>query len=150
MMVIRWLALIFIVALGVTGVVGQQATGADATLNVASAVVGGKSQSILVDAKGMSLYYLTSDTATSSVCTGGCAEAWPPLLSTSVPKAPAPATGKLATVKTANGSQVSYNGHLLYRFGDDSKAGDVEGEGLHGPQNGVWHVATPGLKALAI
>ena len=148
-MVIRRWALILVAALVVAGVVGQQATGADATLNVASAVVGGKSQQILVDAKGMSLYYLTSDTATSSVCTGGCAEAWPPLLSTSVPKAPAPATGKLALIKTANGSQVSYNGHLLYKFGDDSKAGDVEGEGLHGPQNGVWHVATPGLKALA-
>ena len=149
-MVIRRWALILVAALVVAGVVEQQATGADATLNVASAVVGGKSQQILVDAKGLSLYYLTSDTAASSACTGGCAEAWPPLLSTSVPKAPAPATGKLATVKTANGSQVSYNGHLLYRFGDDSKAGDVEGEGLHGPQNGVWHVATPTLKPLAM
>jgi len=148
-MVIRRWALILVAALVVAGVVGQQATGANATLNVASAVVGGKSQQIFVDAKGLSLYYLSSDTATSSVCTGGCAEAWPPLLSTSIPKAPAPATGKLATIKTANGSQVSYNGHLLYRFGDDSKAGDVEGEGLHGPQNGVWHVATPDLKPLA-
>ena len=149
-MVIRRWALILVAALVVAGVVGQQATGADATLNVASAVVGGKSQQILVDAKGLSLYYLSSDTATSSVCTGGCAEAWPPLLSTSPPKAPAPATGKLATVKTANGSQVSYNGRLLYRFGVDSKPGDVQGEGRNGPQNGVWHVATPDLKALAM
>ncbi|HKV43219.1 MAG TPA: hypothetical protein VJT32_00860 [bacterium] len=55
-------------------------------------------------------------------------------------------TGKLAIIKTANGSQVSYNGHLLYRFGVDSKPGDVQGEGRHGPQNGMWHVATPDLK----
>lgn len=120
------------------------------TLNVASAVVRGKSQRILVDVKGMSLYYLTSDKVASSACTGKCAHAWPPLLSASAPKAPASVTGKLAVTKTANGSQVSYNGHLLYRFGDDSKPGDVRGEGIHGPQNGVWHVATPALKPLAM
>ena len=147
-MVTRWWALKLVATLVFLGAVGPQATGADAlTLNVASATVGGKSQQILVDAKGMSLYYLSSDTATSSACTGGCASAWPPLLSDNAPKAPASVTGKLATVKTANGNQVSYNGHLLYRFSDDSKSGDVQGDALHGPQNGVWHVATPGLKA---
>jgi len=120
------------------------------TLNVASAMIEGKSQPILVDVKGMSLYYLTSDTATTSACTGGCAGAWPPLLGVVAPKTPASVTGKLAIIKTANGSQVSYNGHLLYRFGVDSKPGDVQGEGRHGPQNGAWHVATPELKPLGI
>ena len=123
-----------------------QAPSQSPALNVASAVSEGKSQPILVDVKGMSLYYLTSDKATSSSCTGGCAGAWPPLLGAVAPKAPASVTGKLAVIKTANGSQVSYNGHLLYRFGDDSKPGDVQGEGRNGPQNGVWHVATPDLK----
>jgi len=149
-MVTRWWALTLVAALVCAGVVGPRANGADFTVNVASATVGGKSQQILVDAKGMSLYYLTSDTLTSSACTGGCAGAWPPLLSASAPTAPASVKGKLAVVKTANGSQVSYNGHLLYRFGDDSKPGDVQGEGLHGPQNGVWHVATPDLKSSAM
>ncbi len=147
-MVKLWWTLVLVAVLVFAGSVGRQATGADAlTLNVANATVGGKAQQILVDAKGMSLYYLTSDTATTSACTGGCASAWPPLVSEGAPKAPSSATGKLAVVKTANGSQVSYNGHLLYRFSDDNKAGDVQGEGVHGPQNGVWHVATPGLKA---
>ncbi len=118
------------------------------TLNVASATVGGKSQQILVDAKGMSLYTLSSDTASSSACMGGCASAWPPLVSDTAPTAPASAKGKLAVVKIADRSQVSYNGHLLYRFGVDSKPGEVQGEGRNGPQNGVWHVATPDLKAL--
>ena len=123
-----------------------QAPSQSPALNVASAVIEGKSQPILVDVKGMSLYYLTSDKATSSACTAKCAGAWPPLLGAVAPKAPTSVTGKLAVVKTANGSQVSYNGHLLYRFGDDSKPGDVQGEGLKGPQSGVWHVATPDLK----
>jgi predicted lipoprotein with Yx(FWY)xxD motif len=116
------------------------------TLNVASAMIGGKSQPILVDVKRMSLYYLTSDTATSSACTGGCAGTWPPLLSDSVPAAPSSAMGKLAIVTTANGSQVSYNGHLLYRFKPDTKPGDVNGDGIKGPKDGVWHVATPDVK----
>jgi predicted lipoprotein with Yx(FWY)xxD motif len=150
-MVTRWWTLMLVAALVFAAAVGPRATGADAVaLKVASATVGGKSQQILVDEKGMSLYYLSSDTATSSACTGGCASAWPPLLSDAAPKAPASVTGKLATVKTANGSQVSYNGHLLYRFADDSKPSDVQGEGVKGPQNGIWHVATPGLKPLGM
>jgi predicted lipoprotein with Yx(FWY)xxD motif len=116
------------------------------TLNVASAMIEGKSQPILVDVKGMSLYYLTSDTATSSACTGGCAGNWPALLSDSAPTAPSSARGKLAIVKTANGSQVSYNSHLLYRFKQDTKPSDVNGDGIKGPKNGVWHVATPDMK----
>src|SRR2546426_2303892 len=107
-MVIRWWALALVAALVCAGVVGPRAHGADLTLNVASATVGGKPQQILVDAKGMSLYFLTSDTVTSSACTGGCAGAWPPLLSAGAPTAPASVKGKLAVVKTANGSQVSF------------------------------------------
>jgi predicted lipoprotein with Yx(FWY)xxD motif len=143
MTVRHWWTLIFVAAFVIAGAVGQPASGADTTVNVASATVGGKTQQILVDAKGMSLYTLSSDTASSSACTGGCASAWPPLLSAGEPTAPPSAKGKLALVKTANGSQVSYSEHLLYRFSDDSKAGDVQGEGLNGPKNGVWHVATP-------
>jgi predicted lipoprotein with Yx(FWY)xxD motif len=37
------------------------------------------------------------------------------------------------------------DGHLLYRFSGDHETGDINGEGKHGPQNGTWHVATPGL-----
>ena len=124
----------------------QPASHSTTTVNVASAMIGGKSQPILVDVKRMSLYYLTSDTATSSACTGGCAGTWPALLSGRVPTAPASAMGKLAIVKTANGSQVSYKGHLLYRFKHDTKPSDVNGNGIKGPKNGVWHVATPDMK----
>ncbi len=115
------------------------------TVNVANATVTGQSQPILVDGKGLALYYLTSDTATTSACTGGCAGFWPPLTSTGTPTGPSSLPGKLAVVKTANGSQVSYSGHLLYRYAPDTKPGDVGGDGKTGPQNGTWHVATPTL-----
>jgi predicted lipoprotein with Yx(FWY)xxD motif len=105
-------------------------------------------QQVLVDANGMTLYYLTSDTATTSACTGGCAGFWPPLLASGTPTAPSLLAGKLTVVKTANGSQVSYNGHLLYRYAPDTKPGDAGGDGKTGPQNGTWHVATPVLKVM--
>jgi len=118
------------------------------TVNVASATVMGQSQQILVDGKGMTLYYLTSDTAMASACTGGCPKNWPPLLSTGTPMGPSSLPGKLAVAHTANGSQVSYNGHLLYRYATDMKPGDVTGDGKMGPKNGTWHVATPSTKAM--
>ena len=34
----------------------------------------------LVDGRGMTLYMFTKDGANQSNCTGGCLEAWPPLL----------------------------------------------------------------------
>ncbi len=118
------------------------------TVNVANATVGGQSRQILVDGKGLALYYLTSDTATTSACTGGCAGFWPPLTSTGTPTGPSSLPGKLAVVKTANGSQVTYNGHPLYRYAPDTKPGDVGGDGKPGPQNGTWHVATPAMPAM--
>ena len=118
------------------------------TVNVATATVMGRSQQILVDAKGLTLYYLTSDTATTTACTGGCAGFWPPLLSNEPPTGPSALSGKLAVVKTADGPQVSYRGHFLYRYAPDTKPGDVRGDGKHGPKGGIWHVATPAMNAM--
>ena len=141
------LVLLLVLAGGMGAIAPQVRAAEMMTVNVQNGTVMGKPQPILVDAKGLSLYYLTSDAMTSSACTGGCAGVWPPLLSSTTPTAPSSAPGKLAVVKTANGSQVSYNGHLLYRYAPDAKPGDVGGDGKQGPQNGVWHVATPNLKA---
>jgi secreted repeat protein with Y-X4-D motif len=41
-----------------------------------------------------------------------------------------------------HGSQVAYNGHLLYTFAED-QAGQVTGQGVQG-----FFVATPGLTAI--
>jgi len=137
---------LLVLAAGLGGITPQVHAAAMMTVNVQNATVMGQPQPILVDATGMTLYYLTSDTMMASACTGQCATVWPPLLSSGTPMAPSSATGKLGVVKTANGSQVSYNGHLLYRYAPDKKPGDVGGDGRHGPQNGMWHVATPTMK----
>jgi predicted lipoprotein with Yx(FWY)xxD motif len=113
---------------------GQNAA---ATVRTAQAAVAGKTESILVNAQGLPLYYYRPDTATKSLVTGSLAQLWPPLTS------PAPAgtgvSGKLTVLNDVNGHQVTYNSHPLYTFIDD-QAGHVNGQGV---QN--FFVATPGL-----
>src|SRR5579859_5980284 len=86
------------------------------TLQTATVTVKGQSQTVLTDAHGRTLYYFTADSATQSACSGSCAQMWPPLLSTASggPTSSSALTGTLSTQADANGSQVEYNGHLLY------------------------------------
>jgi predicted lipoprotein with Yx(FWY)xxD motif len=117
------------------------APSSDLPIHTATATVKGASTTILTNANGFTLYYRTIDTATN-VCSDGCASAWPPLLSpTGAPTSATQLPGKLDVLQDANGAQVTYNGHPLYTFASDSKAGDVNGEGF----GGVWFVATPNL-----
>jgi predicted lipoprotein with Yx(FWY)xxD motif len=113
------------------------------TIKTATATVGTKSETILTDAQGLTLYYFTPDTSTTSACTGGCASNWPPLLVTgsASPTSDTTLSGKLTTLTDANGTQVEYNGHLLYTFAGDSGPGQTKGQGV----GGKWYVATPDL-----
>jgi predicted lipoprotein with Yx(FWY)xxD motif len=99
--------------------------------------------SFLVGPNGMTLYTLSSETSTGSVCTGGCLANWPPLLVTpggSV-SGPAGATGTFSTfTRTDNGTtQVAFNGRPLYYFAGDSAAGQANGQGIKA-LGGVWSV----------
>jgi predicted lipoprotein with Yx(FWY)xxD motif len=114
--------------------------GSTVSINTATATLHGKSVQILTNAQGLTLYYRTSDTA-SSVCSGSCATAWPPLLSTSVPASATSLPGKLTLLTDTNGSQLEYNGHPLYTFSGDNAAGQMNGEGI----GGVWFVVTTDL-----
>ncbi|HWE68843.1 MAG TPA: hypothetical protein VG205_00700 [Acidimicrobiales bacterium] len=115
-------------------------TAVTATLHSAPATVGGASETILVDNRDFPLYTYQPDTATKSMVTGELAFLWPPLVSTS-PTANG-AGGTLKGVSTSNGHQVTYNGHFLYTFRQDSP-GQVTGQGV---QN--FFVATPGISTL--
>ena len=85
----------------------------------------------LVDGTGLTLYLFTKDEGTTTACTGGCAENWPPIIAEGDP------TGgdgiDAALLGTADGiepNQVTYNGHLLYYFHEDTAPGDTNGVGL--------------------
>lgn len=128
---------------GVSNGGGQTPTTAPsstATIKTATMTVKGKSVTAFTNAQGKTLYYNTSDTA-SSVCSGGCASAWPPFLSTALPSVSTTLPGTLSLMTDANGSQVAYNGHPLYVFSGDTAPGQINGEGV----GGVWFVATTDL-----
>jgi predicted lipoprotein with Yx(FWY)xxD motif len=110
------------------------------TLHAATAVVNGKSQSILVDAKGLALYYFQGDTAKKSNVGGALLRLWPALVSAHPVGTGTP--GKLTALQAANGHQVTYNGRFLYTFIDDTP-GHVNGQGVSG-----FFVATPHLKSI--
>lgn len=94
---------------------------------------------ILTTSKGRSLYSLSAETNGRFICTGGCLSSWRPLLVPAGVKPTGPV--KLGTVKRSEGkAQVTFKGRPLYSFSGDSKAGDVNGEGIK--DVGTWHVAT--------
>jgi predicted lipoprotein with Yx(FWY)xxD motif len=90
-------------------------TGASsATVDVASSGLG----TILVNAHGRSLYLFHADMGTKSACSGPCAAAWAPLVTTGQPTAGSGAQGPLLGTSTRSDGtrQVTYNGHPLYLF----------------------------------
>jgi predicted lipoprotein with Yx(FWY)xxD motif len=111
------------------------------TLHTATATVGGKTESILVNVKGLPLYYFRSDTAKKSLVGGELARLWPPLLSAKPTSTGL--QGALTALKEPNGQQVAFNGHFLYTFVDDAP-GHVTGQGVSN-----FFVATPGLKTIS-
>jgi len=110
--------------------------------------VKGQSETVLTNSNGATLYYLTSDTATTVACSGQCATFWPPvLLPSGQPAAAVALPGKLTVANTANGMQVEYNGHPLYAFVKDKTGDGTNGEGVNA-FGGTWHVVTPSLSAM--
>jgi predicted lipoprotein with Yx(FWY)xxD motif len=91
----------------------------------------------LVDADGMTLYVFDRDsTPGESACNGKCAVNWPPFAAS----ADAKATGDWTVILRGDGSiQWAYKGKPLYKWMDDHKPGDVDGDG----RNNVWHIVSP-------
>jgi predicted lipoprotein with Yx(FWY)xxD motif len=142
--VIAWLAGCVGLVL-VTAAAGPAAHGAEYTVETATITVDGAQKRVLTDGRGRTLYYLSTDTPARSTCTGGCAKVWIALLSASTPTSEDPLPGALALVKTEHGSQVSYNGHLLYTYSGDRAPHQANGQGV----GGKWWVATVDLTPMA-
>jgi len=93
---------------------------------------------MLVGPNQMTLYTFDRDAAGSgkSVCNGGCATNWPPLM------APpgAQAIGDWSVVTRDDGAkQWAYKGWPLYYWAKDSRPGDASGDGV----GGAWRLARP-------
>jgi predicted lipoprotein with Yx(FWY)xxD motif len=98
------------------------------------------------------LYSYSLDTSSSSACTGACAREFPPLLTSGTPGIEGTdVTGHLGTFTRADGTtQLTYDGHPLYTFGDEGikrspmgggvALGDGNGKVVGG---GTFSVVTP-------
>jgi len=116
------------------------ASGQSATLGVANGDLG----KILVDSQGRTLYLFQKDSGTTSSCTAACAVNWPPLRADGKPTLGSGADVSLVgtTMRSDGKSQVTYNGHPLYRFSGDTKPGDTNGEGVNA-FGGLWYAIAP-------
>jgi predicted lipoprotein with Yx(FWY)xxD motif len=116
-----------------------------ATVSVANTGLG----NILVDSQGRTLYLFQKDSGTKSACSGACASAWPPLRASGKPTAGSGAkASSLGTTPRSDGKpQVTYNGHPLYGYQGDSKAGDTTGQGSTG-FGAPWYVLSASGNAI--
>ncbi|WOH18165.1 hypothetical protein IRJ34_17690 [Paenarthrobacter sp. GOM3] len=111
---------------------------AAAEMKVASSSAG----QIVVDSKGMSLYFFTKDVKDSgkSACVDACLAAWPIFTTTSDAPAVEGVTGTVGTITSPDGKKhVTLNGMPLYYYAKDKAPGDVTGQGV----GSVWYLVSP-------
>jgi predicted lipoprotein with Yx(FWY)xxD motif len=98
---------------------------------------------VLVDAKGHTLYWFAIDTPTASKCTGSCATYWPPVIGKPTAAAGMSLPKGLGTITRSNGQmQATYDGHPLYTYAADTAPGQVKGNALN-VSGGLWWAMTP-------
>jgi predicted lipoprotein with Yx(FWY)xxD motif len=104
-------------------------------------------QAVIVDSAGMTLYLYEPDgTSTTSTVPAGIKSNWPPAIGDSATVgAGLDAAKAKANTQSDGTSQLSYNGHLLYLFVGDTKAGDANGQAL----GGVWFVLSAAGEKIA-
>ena len=93
----------------------------------------------LVDADGLTLYGFTQDSATSSACSGACAENWPPVPGDTSVSSELDAAMVSTITRDDGTTQLVFGEWPLYRFAGDAAPGDVNGQGI----NDVWYVIGP-------
>ncbi len=90
---------------------------------------------------GLTLYINTKEEGGQIVCTGSCAQAWPPVAASgTVPASPSGVHGTFGTVTRPDGTtQLTFDGMPLYTFAGDTAPGQANGQGL----SGVWYAVGP-------
>ncbi|WP_435209153.1 SCO0930 family lipoprotein [Streptomyces sp. bgisy034] len=130
------------------GAAGQEGTGTQAAsageLAVATNAELGE---LLTDSDGMTLYRFDKDVAepAKSNCDGDCATKWPPVPADDATAGVGIDKNKLGSVTRTDGTkQLTIDGWPAYRYAKDTKAGDVNGQGV----GGTWYALAPtGKKA---
>jgi predicted lipoprotein with Yx(FWY)xxD motif len=109
-------------------------------------------KTIVVDARGRTLYRLSGDSPTHLKCTASCTGFWPPLTVRSRHvrlRAGKGVHGRLAVFRRKDGTfQVTLAGHPLYRFSGDSAKGMANGQGIKS-FGGTWSTVAAGSSTSA-
>jgi predicted lipoprotein with Yx(FWY)xxD motif len=116
------------------------------SLGVATQKVAGKSEKIVVDRAGVTIYELSGESLSHLQCTTRtCLNLWPPVevrsASSRPPKA-AGVPGTLSILRRVRGGfyQVMLDRHPLYYYsGDKDTRGSTKGQGISS-FGGTWHV----------
>ncbi len=129
---------------------GAAASGSTKSDTVAQASVSGTG-TVLVDAKGFTLYSPAQEKGGKILCTGSCTKVWVPLTLPKGQATPTAASGlssKLGTVVRPDGrTQVTFKGLPLYTFALDQSPKRASGNGASdsfGGESFNWHVAALG------
>jgi predicted lipoprotein with Yx(FWY)xxD motif len=95
----------------------------------------------VVDGDGNALYVYAEDAPSESMCTGDCADTWPPFVTEGDPEAGEGVDAMyLGTMERDDGSmQVTYNGQPLYHYSGDMGPEDTAGQGVAD----MWHLVSP-------
>jgi len=92
----------------------------------------------LTDTFGKTLYYFTTDTAGTSACANACLARWPAFNADTISAPSVLRPADFTKVMRADGvKQSAYMSRPLYYFVNDTKPGDILGQGF----NNVWYVA---------
>ena len=127
---------------------GSGGTGSGATV-ITTATASG--MTFLTDGSGKAVYLWVADKSNSSVCSGACAQAWPPVQASGTVTASGSAkSSDLGTTTRSDGTkQVTYAGHPLYYFVGDSGPGQANGQGNPGFGAKWWLVSPTGADITA-
>jgi len=106
-------------------------------------VVSSRFGRVISDRKGEAFYLFDKEKGKKSRCYGACARAWPPVITKGKPRARGAAKASLlGTTKRKNGKrQVTYKGHPLYYYVDDSP-GNILCQDVN-EFGGLWLVVKP-------
>ena len=134
---------------------GSTAAGTPASSGSTAATVieshAGSAASFLTNSSGRAVYLWAADSMNKSMCSGACAQAWPPVTSMGqVTTAHGAKAADLGTITRSDGTkQVTYLGHPLYYFAGDSGPGQTNGQGSDSFGAKWWLVTPAGAKITA-
>ncbi|MGH8030085.1 MAG: COG4315 family predicted lipoprotein, partial [Arenimonas sp.] len=126
-------------------------TPAPATATGGTLVVGGQGEGrYLTDSAGRAVYILEGDD-TGTRCVDDCLRAWPVFGGTAPSSGVPEVDGALiATTVRADGTvQVTYAGHPLYYFADDTEVGVTNGRAVSDTW-GRWYLVRPSGEGLTV